>query len=107
MLTPTVCAEFGCPDMAARCGRCETHAKAERRRRHETTRAWGRLRQKVLVRADGRCERCGGVATDAHHVVARVDGGRDSLANLVALCSDCHQQEHRRRCPNPRHAKGS
>ena len=95
MLTPTVCAVPGCPDVAVRYGRCAEHALAERRRRHETTRAWGRLRQQVLDRADGRCERCSGVATDAHHVVARAVGGRDALGNLVALCEDCHAQEHR------------
>jgi hypothetical protein len=26
---------------------------------------------------------------------ARAVGGRDSLGNLQALCSDCHAQEHR------------
>lgn len=78
-----------------RYGRCAEHALAERRRRHESTRAWRALRQQVLDRAGGRCERCGGIADDAHHVVARVDGGPDSLANVVALCSGCHAEEHR------------
>jgi 5-methylcytosine-specific restriction endonuclease McrA len=95
MLTPTVCAEFGCPDVAVRYGRCETHAKAERRRRHESTRAWRRLRQAVLDRAGGRCERCGGAAEDAHHLVPRARGGADTLGDLEALCSTCHAEEHR------------
>jgi 5-methylcytosine-specific restriction enzyme A len=95
MLTPTVCSVPGCPEVAVRYGRCETHAQAERRRRHETTRAWGKLRQRVLDRAGGRCERCGGVADDPHHVVGRVDGGPDTMANLEALCEGCHAEEHR------------
>jgi hypothetical protein len=40
MITPTVCAEPGCPEVAERYGRCPTHALVERRRRHESTRAW-------------------------------------------------------------------
>ena len=94
MLTAGVCAVPGCPDRAVRYGRCAEHALAERRRRHEGTRAWRRLRQQVMDRAGGRCERCGGVAVDAHHLVARVDGGADALANLLALCEDCHAEEH-------------
>lgn len=95
MITKGICAEPGCPEREHYRGRCEAHARAERRRRHETTRAWRALRQQVLDRASGRCERCGGMATDAHHVVARAAGGRDALGNLVALCEDCHAQEHR------------
>jgi 5-methylcytosine-specific restriction endonuclease McrA len=30
-----------------------------------------------------------------HHVRAVADGGRDELANLVALCADCHGHRHR------------
>jgi 5-methylcytosine-specific restriction protein A len=97
VITPTVCSVFGCPEVAVRYGRCETHAKAERRRRHETTRAWGRLRRLVLDRAGGRCERCGAVADDAHHLVARARGGADTLDNLEALCEDCHAEEHEQR----------
>jgi 5-methylcytosine-specific restriction endonuclease McrA len=102
MLTPTVCSEHGCPEVAARYGRCETHAKAERRRRHESTRRWRELRQAVLDRAHGRCERYGGVAVDAHHVRQRVAGGPDSLANLVALCEACHAEAHRQGAVVPR-----
>jgi 5-methylcytosine-specific restriction endonuclease McrA len=95
MITAGVCSVFGCPNRIVRYGRCAEHALAERRRRHETTRAWGRLRQQVLDRAGGRCERCGAVATDAHHVVARVHGGPDTMANLAAVCETCHQELHR------------
>jgi hypothetical protein len=75
MLTPTVCAQPGCPEVAMRYGRCAEHALAERRRRHESTRAWRQLRQQVLDRAQSVCERCGEeAATDAHHLVARARG---------------------------------
>jgi 5-methylcytosine-specific restriction protein A len=97
MLTAGVCSVPGCPNRIVRYGRCADHAKAERRRRHETTRAWRTLRQRVLDRAHGVCERCGGAATDAHHVVARVDGGPDTLGNLAAVCETCHAGLHRLR----------
>ena len=37
MITPTVCAQPGCPEVAERYGRCPTHPLVERRRRHEST----------------------------------------------------------------------
>jgi 5-methylcytosine-specific restriction endonuclease McrA len=95
VITAGVCAVPGCPNRIERYGRCAEHALAERRRRHQSTRSWRELRQRVLARAAGRCERCGDLATDAHHVVARVDGGPDSLANLTAVCETCHQELHR------------
>jgi 5-methylcytosine-specific restriction enzyme A len=33
---------------------------------------------------------------EAHHVVARADGGPDSVDNLVTLCVPCHKDETRR-----------
>lgn len=44
---------------------------------------------------DGVCEDraygCLGIATEVHHVVARVDGGTHD-DGLLALCSACHQR---------------
>jgi 5-methylcytosine-specific restriction protein A len=96
VLTPGVCSEVGCPKRATYRGKCAEHAKAERRRRHESTRAWRRLRAEAIARAGGICERCGiRPAVDAHHLVRRSRGGRDRIDNLVALCEDCHAEEHR------------
>ena len=30
-------------------------------------------------------------SNEAHHIIARVDGGSDGWDNLMALCSDCHK----------------
>ena len=58
---------------------------------------WHRIQQKVLADNerdnDGACQAqlsgCLGVATEVHHVVARIDGGGHN-DQLAALCSACH-----------------
>lgn len=56
------------------------------------------LRHAVFVRAGGRCERCRcplpADAWEAHHRQLRSRGGPDTMANLVALCRDCHHDVH-------------
>jgi 5-methylcytosine-specific restriction protein A len=59
-----------------------------------------RLREVVLYRDGHRCQRCGSPDTTTHrlhvhHVVARAEGGTDSLDNLVTLCALCHPQVER------------
>lgn len=62
------------------------------------------VRAAVYARAGGRCDRCRTpVPADewqAHHRMLRSRGGRDTLANLVALCLTCHEWVH----AHPRHA---
>jgi 5-methylcytosine-specific restriction endonuclease McrA len=86
-----VCAEPGCGAAARYRGRCSVH-----RLRPETwfTR-W--LRTAVLLRADGRCERC-----HAKAAVLRVDywvplvlGGADAVVNCWALCPECDRVKTR------------
>lgn len=58
---------------------------------------WHRIQQEKLAqnRRDngGACQAqrsgCLGIATEVHHVVARVDGGGEKT-ELAALCSACH-----------------
>lgn len=55
---------------------------------------WRGLRDKVLNRADGRCECCQiEMATEIHHSTYR-RVGNESLADLVALCRACHARQH-------------
>ncbi len=54
-------------------------------------------RAKVLARDRHRCTTPGCGATrflEVHHVVARADGGGNTLENLVTLCSRCHRHRH-------------
>lgn len=69
------------------------------------TAAWRRIRQEVYRRDDWKCQDCG-VQTlslsrsraepkrrvQAHHIIARRNGGTDELSNLVTLCMSCHHK---------------
>lgn len=59
----------------------------------------------VLLRANGHCERCQSAAPfmrrkdgspylEVHHRVRLADGGEDTVENALALCPNCHRQEH-------------
>jgi len=65
-----------CPDHAPNTGR-------------GSTRRWRVLRERVLERTGGRCERCGAPAREIHHVAPVWAGGGDS-SPLLALCAACH-----------------
>lgn len=53
-------------------------------------------RKEVLARDDWRCVRCGGRASDVHHLRKRSLERDDRAANLVSLCRGCHAEEHAR-----------
>lgn len=59
----------------------------------------------TLVRAEGRCEKCGNQAPfvrakdrtpylEVHHRKRLADGGEDSLENTIAVCPNCHRELH-------------
>jgi 5-methylcytosine-specific restriction endonuclease McrA len=82
------------------CGRlchgthCPEHAPPTGR---GSTRAWRTLREGVLERAGGRCERCGAPARDIHHLEPVYATGRADSENpelLQALCLRCHRATH-------------
>jgi hypothetical protein len=50
-------------------------------------------RRIVFERSEGRCEKCGqtlATVWECHHRRLRSQGGDDSVCNLLALHSDCH-----------------
>ena len=49
------------------------------------------LREKKL-KIDPLCERCLRKATQVHHKIALVCGGKDELDNLASLCDMCHRE---------------
>ena len=59
----------------------------------------------VRFRAAGKCEGCnkdapflrrmdGKPYLEVHHVTQLADGGEDTVDNAIALCPNCHRQEH-------------
>ena len=62
------------------------------------------VREYVLMRANGRCEACGGTAPfrrpdgtpylEAHHLTRLSDGGLDHPLHMAGLCPTCHREIH-------------
>ena len=59
----------------------------------------------ILTRADGRCEGCGQEAPfkrrsdgepylEVHHKFPLASGGPDTIENSIALCPNCHRNQH-------------
>jgi len=62
----------------------------------DPTRLDENLRIACLMRDSYRCRHCGKKdrRLEAHHIVYREHGGRDTLANLLCLCEQCHHRLH-------------
>jgi hypothetical protein len=54
------------------------------------------LRLATLLRDDFCCQQCGVKNTrlEAHHIKLTSDGGKDTINNLITLCSKCHSKVH-------------
>jgi HNH endonuclease len=60
----------------------------------------------LLIRCHRRCCICHrycGAKIETDHIVARADGGDNSIENALPVCFDCHAEAH---AYNPRHPKG-
>lgn len=90
----------GCP-----CRRCNIHGGAVRNWRSiqwvynyaefRNSSKWTQLRNSVLLRAEGLCERCHRrQPRDVHHRTYDRVGGRELLTDLIALCRECHDEVH-------------
>jgi 5-methylcytosine-specific restriction endonuclease McrA len=67
------------------------------KRYEDRTRLDENLRIACLMRDGYQCQQCGKqhCRLEAHHLVYREQGGKDTLANLLALCEACHHKVHR------------
>ncbi len=63
----------------------------------DPTRLDENLRLACLMRDRYTCQQCGkcGIRLQAHHLVYREHGGKDTLSNLLTLCETCHRKLHR------------
>ena len=58
--------------------------------------AYRELCSRVLERDGWRCQFCGALESlQIHHMEWRSHLGRDTLENLITLCSKCHASLHR------------
>jgi 5-methylcytosine-specific restriction endonuclease McrA len=62
----------------------------------DPTRLDENLRMACLMRDDYACQQCGKQKgrLEAHHLIFREHGGKDTLANLLTLCESCHHKLH-------------
>lgn len=64
------------------------------------SKAWRMLSARYLQDHTWKCESCGGLAVEVHHVIPiQTDEGwnrRFDVTNLRALCVSCHNDEHGR-----------
>lgn len=62
----------------------------------EPTRLDENLRIACLMRDDYTCQQCRKqqVRLEAHHIIYREHGGKDTLSNLLTLCAFCHSNLH-------------
>ena len=49
------------------------------------------MRERVFAARGRSCVYCGEPATDVDHVIPVIDGGSNSLANLVPACAKCNR----------------
>jgi 5-methylcytosine-specific restriction endonuclease McrA len=65
-------------------------------RYQDPTRLDENLRIACLMRDGYACQQCGkkNRRLEAHHVIFREHGGKDTLANLLTLCEACHHHLH-------------
>lgn len=66
------------------------------RAKANVNRDWETQRTATLSRDEYRCRHCDAsdLRLHVHHEIPRSQGGTDHLDNLVALCPDCHADEH-------------
>ncbi|MDD3099681.1 MAG: HNH endonuclease signature motif containing protein [Bacilli bacterium] len=64
--------------------------------------AWQQARLIKITSANGRCEKCGGVGEEVHHIV-HIDHNNVNdvdvtlkIDNLILLCKHCHNDAHKR-----------
>ena len=71
------------------------HARDKRQEKREAEREWLAMRRLVLDRDLHRCRACNSRdGVDVHHRKFRSAGGKNTPANLLALCRVCQTELH-------------
>lgn len=65
---------------------------------------WKVARAMKIALAGGRCEKCGAIGTEVHHIIHLTPDNINDPSitvnqdNLMLLCNECHNKEHGRFC---------
>jgi 5-methylcytosine-specific restriction protein A len=59
-----------------------------------STRKWRKIRLRVLIRDNYKCQFCGKLANSVDHIKRRRFGGKDTMKNLRALCEKCNKSRY-------------
>jgi len=103
----SICRKAGCNHLLDKPGYCQIHGTLASgwyvtSRATSTQRGygahWRKLREQTLERDRGLCQPCEAegrarLATEVDHRVAKSNGGNDELANLQAICRECHRRK--------------
>ncbi len=63
---------------------------------------WKLARAIKIASVGGRCEKCGAIGTEVHHIIHLTPGNINDPSitvnqdNLMLLCNECHNKEHGR-----------
>jgi 5-methylcytosine-specific restriction protein A len=87
----SACSTPGCPNTAARNGRCLAHQRPRPKTAAQYGRPWQRLRLQVL--AEQPYCFCGALAREVDHIIALNRGGTNDRSNLIARCKRCHSRK--------------
>ena len=60
------------------------------------TRAWSKIRERILIRDGYLCQYCGNDANTVDHVIPISKGGDDQPQNLLSACSKCNYSKGNR-----------
>ena len=65
-----------------------------------SSKEWGLLKDRKMMNEEYKCERCGKLATEVHHIKPiQIEHGwslRLEYTNLKAVCVECHNYYHNR-----------
>ncbi len=85
------------PERLEQLRRIEEERKADTRAYLRAEGEFRRTKKALVAERGAVCQHCGTPASrlHAHHIVHRAKGGTNDPGNLVLLCVNCHQLEHR------------
>lgn len=63
------------------------------------TRAWSKIRERILIRDGYVCQYCGNDATTVDHVIPISKNGTDEPDNLLSACAKCNYSKGNRMSP--------